>query len=147
MHIKTKYLGEVEIETNEVISFPKGLLGFEENNQFILLELKENTHYKFLQDINNPHICFMVVNPWFFFQNYEVDLPDDELKEMGISSSDLSRLELYVIVTLENDFYKSTGNLLAPIAINTVDKIGQQFIAQDTLYTTKHKLFTKETGE
>ena len=96
---------------------------------------------------NNTYISFLLINPWDFFDDYEIDLPKEELLKLGIDSSAEKKPAIYNIVTLDKVFKESTSNLLAPIVINLDNKKGKQFVLNDTKYTTKHKLFSKELGE
>ena len=146
MLINTKYLGEIEISSDQILTFPQGLLGFESNHKFVLLSIPDNDHFKFLQDINNTYISFLLVNPWDFFEDYEINLPKEELLQIDIQSNE-NKPTIYNIVTLGKEFTESTGNLLAPIVLNLADKKGKQFVLNDANYTTRHKLFTKELGE
>ena len=66
MKIQTKYLGEIEINKDQIISFPKGLLGFEEHKEFVILGIQGNELFKFLQDIHHEYISFLLINPWDF---------------------------------------------------------------------------------
>lgn len=147
MLIQTKYLGEIQISQDQILSFPKGLLGFEDHHDFVLLNIPDNDHFKFLQDINNIYISFLLINPWDFFDDYEVYIPKEELLKLGINSNDENKPAIYNIVTLGEAFKDSTSNLLAPIVLNATDKIGKQFVLNDTNYTTRHKLFPKGIGE
>lgn len=146
MLINTKYLGEIEISSDQILTFPQGLLGFESNHKFVLLSIPENGHFKFLQDINNTYVSFLLVNPWDFFEDYEINLPKEELLQIDIQSNE-NKPTIYNIVTLGKEFTESTGNLLAPIVLNLADKKGKQFVLNDENYTTRHKLFAKELGE
>lgn len=146
MLINTKYLGEIEISQDQILTFPQGLLGFESHHEFVLLSVPDNGHFRFLQDINNTYISFLVINPWDFFQDYEINLPKEELLKIGIQSNE-NKPNIYNIVTLGKTFNESTSNLLAPIVLNLDNKRGKQFVLNDTNYTTRHKLFTKELGE
>lgn len=146
MLINTKYLGEIEISQEQILTFPQGLLGFESHHEFVLLSIPDNDHFKFLQDINNAHISFLLINPWDFFEDYQINLPKEELFKIGIQSNE-NKPNIYNIVTLGKVFQESTGNLLAPVVLNLIDKKGKQFVLNDTEYTTRHKLFTKELGE
>jgi flagellar assembly factor FliW len=146
MLINTKYLGETTITQEQILSFPQGPLGFESHHEFVLLSIPDNNHFKFLQDINNTCISFLLINPWDFFRNYEINVPKEELAKIGIQSNE-NKPTVYNIVTLGKKFTESTGNLLAPIVLNIADKKGKQFVLNDTNYTTRHKLFTKELGE
>lgn len=141
MKINTKYLGEIDIKEEDIIQFPNGLLGFEDSKEFILLSVPDNPHFKFLQDIKNRYISFLLVNPWDFFKDYDVELPDEELLKIDIDANIENSMEIYTAVTIGQSFQTSTSNLLAPIVINLSAKKGRQFILNDSIYNTKHKLF------
>lgn len=144
MNIETKYLGEVKISKDQIISFSKGLLGFESNQEFVLLSIPDNPHFKFLQDIHNSYICFILIEPWDIFQDYDIEIPDEKLRNMDINLSEESQFSVYNIVTLGRTFQESTANLLAPIIINLSNRQGKQFILNNSPYRTKHKLFSED---
>lgn len=140
MQIKTKYLGQIQINKEEIISFPKGLLGFEDHKEFVILGIEGNSHFKFLQDIHHEYISFLIINPWDFFQDYDIELPDDKLKNIGICEEKKTQISIYSIVTMGQSLQESTCNLLAPIVINLENKEGKQFILENSPYETRHKL-------
>lgn len=140
MKIKTKYLGEIEINKEQIINFPKGLLGFEDHKEFVILNIEGNAHFKFLQDIHHEYISFLIVNPWDFYEDYDIELPDDKLINIEIDPKGNTQMAIYNIVTLGNSLQESTCNLLAPIVINLEDKKGKQFVLDNSPYSTKHRL-------
>ncbi|MBF7096333.1 flagellar assembly protein FliW [Alkalibacter mobilis] len=142
MKIKTKFLGEVDINDKHVITFPDGILGFEDSRKFALLNIPGNEEFKVLQDIDKDYVSFIVAEPWVFYKDYEIEIPDEELLKIEIREKE--QLAVVGIVTLAGDFYKSTINLLAPIVMNTVSKLGKQQVLNDVLYSTKHPLFEKK---
>ncbi|MPW24769.1 flagellar assembly protein FliW [Alkalibaculum sp. M08DMB] len=146
MIIKTKYLGEIEINQDQVHTFPYGLLGFEEHKEFVLIDVPENYNFKFLQDIKSSYVSFLLICPGVFYKNYDIEIPDNELKSIDIECYDDS-INIYNVVTLGETLKDSTCNLLAPIIINNANKKGRQFILNNTQYTTKHKLIVEELGE
>lgn len=147
MLIKTKYLEDVEVFEEDIISFPYGLLGFENHHKFVILDIPGNNHFKLLQDVNHSYLGFLLISPWDFFNDYEMDIPDESLSKIGINPIHDNKIEVYNIVTVSGTFQESTTNLIAPIVINSRDKIGKQFILNDSIYTTKHKLFPEGIGE
>ena len=147
MLINTKYLGEINITDDHIITFPQGLLGFESHHEFVLISIPDNDKFIFLQDINNSYVSFLLINPWDFFDDYEINIPNDELLKLGISPNSENKPTIYNIVTIGKIFKESTSNLLAPIVLNQTEKKGKQFVLHDSQYHTKHKLFTKELGE
>lgn len=147
MRIQTRYQGEVEVNKDQILSFPQGLLGFVDNTEFVLLDVHGNDSFKFLQDIYNSHISFLLINPWEFYSDYDVVLPDEELQKIEIKSKNKNDISVFTIVTLGKTFKESTANLLAPIVINLSNKKGKQFILNDSEYITKHNLFPEGIGE
>lgn len=141
MNIKTKYLGELNINEENILTFPNGLLGFENSKEFVILDVPENPYFKFLQDIKNSYISFLLINPWDFFKDYDVDHSDEGLKKIDIDPKEKNNMAIFSVVTLGKEFKTSTSNLLAPIVVNLDIKKGKQFILNDSLYNTKHLLF------
>ncbi len=145
--IETKYLEELDVEKESIINFPNGILGFENSTRFVLIDFPNNPLFKFLQDVDNVDICFILINPWDFFEDYEIDIPDKELDTIDLNPQIENSLEVYSIVTLGNSLNESTANLLAPIIINIKSKIGKQYVLTYTSYSTKHKLIAKGADE
>lgn len=143
MRIQTKYLGEIDINRDQIISFSKGLLGFPDHNEFVLLNIQGNDHFKFLQDIHNKYISFLLINPWDFFNDYDIDLSDEKLGNIGIDPNGDNDMHIYSIVTMRDSLQTSTCNLLAPIVINLRNREGKQFVLDNSPYTTKHMLFSE----
>lgn len=143
LKIKTKYLGELEIKDEDVLEFPKGLPGFEDRRKFVLLGIEGNEHFTVLQDIEEEFISFLLVNPWDFYSDYDIEIKNDSLKVIGIEPDEEDSIDVYNIITLGKSLDESTCNLLAPIIINGEDKKGRQVILNDSPYMTKHKLFSE----
>ena len=147
MLIQTKYLGELDITDDHILTFPKGLLGFESHNEFVLISIPENDRFIFLQDIHNSYVSFLLITPWDYFKDYEINISNEELLKLGITPNSEDKPTIYNIVTIGKSFNESTTNLLAPIVINLKDKKGKQFVLHDSKYHTKHHLVQKELGE
>ena len=144
MIIKTKFLGEVEIREEDIIIFPDGILGFEDSRQFILLDIPENEFFKILQDVEREYVSFIVTDPFKFKEDYEMEVQDHELLKINIRKKE--QIAMINIVTLSDVFEKSSMNLLAPIIMNTENRIGKQYVLSNVSYSTKHPLFEKNKG-
>lgn len=142
MKIRTRFMGEVEIDEKQIIDFPEGIPGFEDSRKYALLEIPENDVFKILQNAEDEYVSFVVTDPWAFFKSYDFDIPDEELLKINIGKKE--QLAVLNIVTLSDDFEKSTLNLLAPVVINKEDRVGRQYVLNSGKYMTKHPLFTEE---
>ncbi|WP_096550434.1 flagellar assembly protein FliW [Ureibacillus thermosphaericus] len=129
MQIHTKFLGEVEIQEEEVITLTSGLLGLEEYTKYVLLPLDKDSPLAIFQSIEESQIGFVVAYPFAFKKDYAFDISEVDRKELQVEKKE--DLIAYSIVTLKEPFEESTLNLLAPIVINSVKKCGKQIVLQD----------------
>ena len=60
--IKTSRFGDLEIKEESVVEIIGGILGFPENNKYVLLEY--NPPFSWLQSIENPNLAFVVPEPF-----------------------------------------------------------------------------------
>ena len=145
MIVKTKYFGDMEVGQEDIINFPRGILGLEEYEKYILFDIEEKSRFRCLQSVDEIQIAFILINPWDFYKDYSLDIPDDDLEE--IKMSDQKDLFILNVITLKDDITTATANLVAPVVINLKTKLGAQVILIKDNYTTKHLLFSKKDGE
>ena len=129
MKVETKYLGEVEINESEVVTFSNGLLGLEDYKKFVLLALDPDLPIALLQSTEEAAISFVVAYPYVFKADYAFDLSGEDVEELQIEKEE--DVVTYAIVTLKENFTESTLNLLAPVVINHTKKIAKQVVLQD----------------
>lgn len=118
------------------VVFKKGIPGFENINEFKIKDL-ENNKFKIIESLDNE-ISFATVNPFEIYNEYEIDLNDETIKELQIENP--KDVMLLTIITLGKTLESSTINLKAPLVINVKSKLGKQFIIQGDKYNTKHPL-------
>jgi flagellar assembly factor FliW len=135
MRIQTKYLGEAEIELSQIINFAAGIPGFNDETEFILMEIPGNAGFQILQSITSAGTAFIVTNPHHIYPDYTFELDDNMLETLQIKSE--KEVVVLTIVTIKKPFQKSTLNLKAPIIINPVSKRGKQYIINSDDYATK----------
>ena len=142
MKINTPYLGEVEYKKDEIITFEKGLYGFEEKQEFLLINLEDPEFpFDWLQSIDDEKLSFIITSPFLFVKDYDFNLPDDIAKSLGIEKP--KDALIFSTVVLNEDLEKSTMNLQAPIIINRESKKGRQIILEKG-YDVKYKFLLKK---
>jgi flagellar assembly factor FliW len=136
MKIVTLRFGELEIPDDKVINIPKGLLGFEQFQKYIILQRQDSEPFSWLQSIEDPNLAFVITNPAFFFPSYKIEM---HMKELGdIEVNERSNVETYVIVTIPKDISQMSANLQGPILINTDRSLGKQTVLVNGPYTIQH---------
>lgn len=136
MKIKTVRFGEVEVKDEDVIEFSKGPLGFESNKKWILVE---NGLLGWLQSVDDENLAFVVGNPFEFYGDYNLDVADKEMKELGIASID--DINVLSIVSVPPKVEEMTINLLAPIVVNSKTKKAKQVVLNSNSYTVRHFVY------
>ena len=140
-------MGQLTIDTTEIVTFKNGLPGFNDEKSFILLPIPGTTPESFqtLQSTRTPQLAFVVTNPYQIYQDYEFRLDQATIDQLNISSE--KDLYILTIVTLTSPFEESTINLKAPIIINGKTQLGKQYILNDYSYPSKAPLVNKENKQ
>ncbi|MDR1160545.1 MAG: flagellar assembly protein FliW [Syntrophomonadaceae bacterium] len=136
-------MGNDENEINEEINylvFNDGIPGFPKDKKFIIMPVDEKGPFYYLQSLDTE-LCLLIADPFVFFPDYQIDLPDEHV--LSLTDDDQGQFAVYVILTLEEDFKKTTANLLAPIIVNEVTRRGIQYIPPSSAYETRHAIFER----
>jgi flagellar assembly factor FliW len=136
--VETKRFGTIEVELEQVIHFPKGLLGFENRRRYVLIENDEHEPFVHLQSLDDPSLAFILVNPRWFFPHYKVQVERPEIAELAVT--DLTRVATYVIVTVPDEMTTMSANLQGPLLVNRDTNVGKQVVLVRSPYTTRHYL-------
>lgn len=94
--------------------------------------------YKLLHSLEDEDVGMIVISPYDFFKEYEINLSDEVIKNLNIKSPE----EVMIIntVTLNSDPRKITTNLQGPIIINISNNFGEQIIVDNSQYRIKEPL-------
>jgi len=142
MNIQTKYNGEITVHKQDILYFEKGLPGFPNETQFVLIPLSDDRLFQVLQSTVNEEIGFITTDPFFFKPDYDFEVDDAIVKSLEIEHE--KDVTVAVILTPQEPFNQSTANLQAPIVINKTNNKARQVILSNTNYLTKYPLFTEE---
>ncbi|PKM88333.1 MAG: flagellar assembly protein FliW [Firmicutes bacterium HGW-Firmicutes-12] len=142
MRINTMRFGEIEIDEQQIITFPWGLPGFPQQKKYIPIEYKEKGPICFLQSLESPELTFVIADPFYFLSSgYVVDIPEDDLAALEITSQEEALV--FVVLTIREEGKKTSANLAAPIVINTNKGLGRQVILVNSPYNTQFILNTR----
>lgn len=143
MNIETKFLGQIEIDEQNILTFETGLPGFLDVHKFVLLPLDADLPLVVLQSVEQQELGFVLAYPFAFKKDYMFEISEEEKIDLQIEEEE--DVIAYTIVTLKETFQESTMNLLAPIIINTKKKLGKQIVLQDSKrYPLRHPIGSME---
>ena len=139
MKVTTRNFGEIEVQDEKVITFKEGMPGFEHLHQFIFLD-SENKNFHYLQSIEDGNICFVIINPYQFMEDYAPVITEEYFDKLG--GGDNEQFALYNVVCLRLPKEESTVNLAGPIVIHIERKLGIQVVTEEKMYSHRHNLMT-----
>ncbi|MDR2178262.1 MAG: flagellar assembly protein FliW [Treponema sp.] len=140
MKVRTKAFGFIEAEERQRIVFPQGLFGFEELKEYVLLDAEKQPFY-WLQSVDKEQVAFVVVNPFLIRADYEVNIGNEELADIGIDAPE--KTLIFSIVTIPPAGDPMTVNLQGPLVINRDTRRGKQAILTDSRWKTKHDIMAE----
>nr|AID56214.1 flagellar assembly factor FliW [Leptospira sp. GIMC2001] len=139
LDLLSKPFGKIQIYPEQILEFPDGLLGFENYNEFALIEENEESPFKWLQSVREQSLAFIVIQPELFIDDYKPLIPEDELLSMDLKSVDEGLKFVIVTIPVENP-QAMTANLQGPIIINKKTSKAKQFISRDDRHPVRYKM-------
>lgn len=138
MEVQTTRFGTVEIAEDRVLTFPKGLLGFDRFTRYCLLQPNDDACFFWLQCLDDPGLAFVVTDPSQFFPDYSVPVRDEQMQSLRLKTIEES--QVFVIVNKVGNTL--TGNLQGPLVVNVSERVGEQFVLAEKKWTTRHELLS-----
>ena len=143
MIIKTTRFGEIEIDESRAVHFSEGIVGFPDDNKYIVLEHKPESPFMWLQSLTSPGLAFVIMNPFLVYPDYLKDISPEEENDLKPGSN--KNVMVFTIVTIPNGrAEESTVNLLGPVIIDPEIKEGKQVILANSGYNHRHPLNIKK---
>ena len=136
MIIQTSRFGGIEVDDQRFLNFPRGLLGFPDDQEFALIQTGENSAFYWMQAVHRPELAFVVCDPRLFAPDYKVSIKADDLTQIGLA--DTGGSQVFVIVNKVDDML--TGNLQGPLVINVATRVGKQLVLSEKRYSTRYPL-------
>jgi flagellar assembly factor FliW len=136
MEIQTSRFGRMTVDEERVMTFPRGLLGFPDHNQFALIQTGEENYFFWLQSVDDPNLAFVVTDPAIFFKDYQVPVREETSTELQLTEPNF--LQMFVICNKVGDWL--TGNLLGPILVNANNRLATQVVLTEKKWTTRQPL-------
>jgi flagellar assembly factor FliW len=137
--VRSDRLGDLEVDEDKLLRFPDGLLGFPTATTFVMVAVDETEAYQWLQSVDDPALSFLCVIPWHFFPDYEPEV--DPVTQQDLGLDDASDAIVLCFVTIrENEPTTVTANLLGPLVVNTLTRVGRQVVLAESGYPARAAL-------
>jgi flagellar assembly factor FliW len=135
---KTFRFGELEYQEQDVITLSDGLVGMPNLKNWIILDMGDDVPLKWFQSLDRGDFGFPVTQPYLFHDDYDIKLNKPDLIRMG--STDSSEVVTLIITTIHPGGAKVTGNMLAPLVVDTETRRGMQLTIEDTRFGLRQEI-------
>jgi len=134
----TVRFGELQYQDGDVVHLPEGLVGMPELKNWLILDMGDSAAMRWFQSLDRGDFGFPVTQPDLFQEEYEINLPPSARNRMGNKQED--DLVTLIITTVHPGGTKVTGNLLAPLVVDTETRRGAQVTQDDTKFGVREEI-------
>ncbi len=134
---KTVRFGELDYNQNDVVVLSNGLVGMPHLHNWLLMDMGEDHAMKWFQSLDRGDFGFPVTQPFFFLEDYDIELDPESLAGIGNQSED--DIAIMIITTVHTGGDKVTGNMMAPLVIDVASHQGIQ-LTLDGDYNMRQEL-------
>ena len=144
MQIATTRFGALEIQEEQIIHMPSGIIGFPDQRKYVLLEQKKGSPFMWLQSVDNGALAFVLIDPLLFKPDYKVEIGPEDAEDLGLKNGG-NEAQIMAIVNILNRGEDGkptaiTANLLGPIVINPEKKLAKQVVLYGGQYSHRHPI-------
>jgi len=146
-HFQTTELGTVEVDQQRVLTFPKGIPGFEHCHHWHLFHEEKNNPVVFwLQSLDDPEVMLNVIDPAVLDVGYRISLTETERHELDARPD--APLAALLILSRSGPEQRIKALTHAPIIINLQTQRGLQKIGvQCHILSSNTQIASKATPE
>ena len=143
---QTHYFGEIEVDEADIITFEKGIMPFEDDKRFVLLDdEKDGVPFMWLQSLDQEGLAWAVINPFLFKPDYDFELTEAFISEIGLE--DPKDIAVFSVINIPDNVRFITANLMSPIIVNGKNRKGSQFVMTDERYHARHNILDEMSAE
>ena len=136
MKIRTATWGEVEVSAESFLTLPEGLIGFEDQQEYVVLDREDCAPFRWLVSFQDPGLAFPLIEPSYAVAQYAVPLSAIEQTMLGLEAGEAPAL--YCIATVTDEGRQVYANLRAPLVVNRRTRTARQVVLLDAHYEIQH---------
>jgi flagellar assembly factor FliW len=140
MQIQSTRFGTIEIRDDAVLTFQEGLPGLQ-GERWALVAKDEESPFFWLHSVDHAEVALPVTSPWLFFSDYEVRIPEEDAKRLGLT--DAADAYIVCVVRATEELADFSINLAGPLVINAGARTGRQVLNDLAGYSVRHPLFSE----
>lgn len=144
LKFQTSRFGEITCAAQDIIVFNEGLVGLPDIKEFVLIQHKDDSPFRWLQSLNDGTLAFLVVDPEHYLQ-FSPEMPSSAVQGLDLAID--TPILVYTICNIpKGNPTGMTLNLAGPIVINAVSQKARQVVLEDDAYPVRYAVFAQELG-
>ena len=123
--ITSTRFGDLTIQDEQILLLPEGLIGIE-GQEWVLITREPESPFLWMQSCQVPELALVVTQPEIFYPEYQLQLAEQQLEEIGLNSGD--EVEVLCIVKVQGELPDWGINLKGPLVFAAQQRSGAQLI-------------------
>ncbi|GFR39155.1 flagellar assembly factor FliW [Insulibacter thermoxylanivorax] len=138
LRIESEYYGTFKVDESQIYHFPKGIIGFEEQHDYALIQVEDGPFY--VLHAASGQLSFILLPGNYAAENYGFHINQSIISLLDIQNPE-DVITFVIVNVIDDQLYV---NLKAPLIFNRINRKGAQFIIDDASYPLRHPLVIKE---
>lgn len=128
--VRSRWLGDVEVDPNCTLLFPAGLPGFEELRLMVPVEIPAHRPLVYLQSPESSDICFVALPVYVIDPGFRLQLSDEDRTTLQLpeTSDPVIGEDVLCLALLRRSNSTVEANPEAALVINLHNRIGLQCV-------------------
>jgi flagellar assembly factor FliW len=139
MEIRCRQLGRIEVEQDDLVEFPQGLVGIEGHQRFAIYRPREVAPLAWLVSLTDPDLTFAIASvEKFAGEPYLPPLGNGDRELLGLRHDET--VEVYVLVSPPEGSGFASVNLKGPLIINPRTGLGRQLLLYSARFSSRQTM-------
>lgn len=142
MLVRNTRFGDLDVSEEQIIRFPRGMIGFEGVERYVLVN--PTGKISWLQAVDEASLAFPLVQAPLVYPGYSLYVENELLEPLG--EVDEAMMGIYLVLVVPSDPRNATVNLKAPVVISLKSRRGMQLLIDRPEYSVRHRIMPAEKG-
>lgn len=144
--VLTSRFGQISFEEEDLVVFNEGLVGLPSMCNYVFIQHREGSPFRWMQSVDDGTVAFLVVNPAEYVKDFNPEMPESAACALEMTE-ETPRL-VYTICNIPKGNPKGmTLNLAGPIIINCESRCARQVVLDSDSYPVKFQVFHGQAAE
>ena len=141
MKVMSSRFGTIELDEQQVINFPAGIIGFPDETSFVMIRPRPESPIAWLHSTQTSSFALPVVSA----EALETDIGDTVFEASQAAGLVASDEPFAIMAVLNASGARASVNLMAPIIVNAETRQGAQVLLEGSNYSTQEPFVLRST--